>query len=1833
MSGIIANRSGITDVYAHCHNIPNPNYKGFESTETNIVKLLVTGKTLSTADAQTLQDYKVVKPSTNDRNQIMPVCYPADTIEQDAVLASVYKNNTVTFDSNSTKLSKPSSNNNEVTLSVDNTSTSIYDTIVKVNTSIEPNLSSLDGTVEAIFDSSDSNAVAQYAVNSQYNTKTNIVDMQNANVYTTYMQEDTNFNTTQAFGKNYTQYVSGINSDTGEPIWSNYSNTVIPITQHFTITERTAESISNDDGLSGANTFDFDKEKDIGIFKVEISLNSNPVKTKLFVGDTLNENDLSPVTLAPFNPITNPIDADTHIKNLPLFHETNSLALNNQTKTVSSSIESDDSKFLLPNSDMSIDSLKTIVSDEYKSEIQPNFEFKVEVDTNVNSGYKFSDTSYDLATIDDSELKDSLIYMRDWVDGSHNLSLSSGELSLTTGTNGLSSFISNNRVVLSNGREKLSELEAGVDGVLQMNSHSVQSRALKTASSNDSGLDINVYYENDTIPSGLSRLDDDLCTEPNVSFGWQKVIESSSLSNIKFKDSSNTTLNLVSSNAIVNSNYTNDASKFSYSFDQSQLPSDVSNNVVQLWKITTGVNLLSQPNTFFTSDNESVDFVENNIVLYNTTPNFNQTVRELRQYLKTKTLTDLSFNSELISKGWTSELSDNNSNLVSSSNAAYASINRFPNYDEDIFNEYIKNDSDISINYTINFTTKTQASESSQLNDLCDFIYNYSDNPNVNYKTTISDFEMDVIRTESDTISISVVPTSDYTFRVNSGYSTSTHEVIMYTTTKKYICKFNIPFAQYINYKIITPNITSLTNNYAIRKKSDGAIIRTNLSRDIRTPNGTTTNFYTQSYETISPTNPSHFLTFSGVLNKNDFKELLVTTQSKNMNTNEWSNISNTVSGSVYYTYYDTDYNPVEPIVNNINDTLLPGQADIETTLIKANQISITLDKPYYYIPLVMDYASQVFSLKTFNTTSSRTDLSSKTSLVSINTDGATQLNNKFLDINNLYNTINSGSWETPTNYSIVSSIDGNDITIKVVKTTDPNNAVFTIGINDNYIYVGEFLISNIKKDVIRMRETIGSTYTETFMECEPNIPSITMKNGVYVDKANTSSVIPLGSYQLFNLKNDLLAWNLVDNTLGTASEITTLGPYQYTNSDLYSRTFSLNRYRGHGHPSTTSSTSINQYYNIVRPAINATFTITKNSNSLSQTFNNIYSGAVFNLNDLKRNVSDTNPSDIGLQITFNFSMPNSSESRSKAINVVGDDVIITITNPLGPESFADQSPGASLNPALYPLNKTLKDYDLIKFSGDNSIRYLDGPMKIRSSRIKLKSNNLNNSFTQNSMVYSIKWVQDAGETIVIVTKAKTATTAPSNFLNFVGNPESIIGAIGGPSYTRIDASTHELNLERAQNEGVNIGVHNIKLKTDVPTSNKVHYYVSVPPYYKYETMGIGNNISIPYNYSAGDFSGNRIVKYMPNINSITDVSGCVNPFTNITYKDVAYNSYNVTVDTSNNLVNNMKMKIVSNSIRKQKDLVYNANADKKFISFFGSKMIVDLYKSNGDFIKNVYNNYITSLVNDLSSNMTLVSSNINSGIKFMVRQPISVIGYSSNETDAENESFYNTSDKNKWFPFKFTLTNVNMVRSEMTFNMLAGPGSYPILYTVKNNLSYANPEVLYRRVYKYENNTAVDFDATTLRTNLTFSSRQYVDIQVPSITTGVDFNSNMFDNLLNAIEVNSLSWQNDTDFVNDIGNATFTLLYGNSTIANTFRRELFYANNGETVFTLITYKPLMVMNNQIGMPVFSILWNGFTKTPQVLTEAINLQPERSSYLVTDSTLTTDLAKHTLLKL
>ncbi len=1824
---MIANRGSSSDVYAHCHSIPDPNYASFDTTETKIVEILTKGKTLSTADAETLTGFEVLKVVSGDTDQIMPVCYPADTIEQDAVLASVYKNNTVIFDSHSTKLSKPSSDNNQVTLSVDNTSTSIYDTVVKVQTSIEANLTSTDNTVDAVFDTNDSNAAVQYAVNSQYNTKTNIVDMANADVYPTYVQEDTDYNTNKAFGKNYTQYISGIDASSGQPIWSNYSNAVASITDKFDLTLREASSLSEE--------VDFDPVKDFGIFKVAIALDEEPFKTTLKTGSSLNEADLSEVTLAPVS-VNNPVAADTHIRNLPLFHETASLSLSNQTKTANTSSDSDNSKFLLPSSNITLDNFMTLIDASFQNEIQPNFSFTVAINANSESGYKFADSSYDLVSIDDSNLKDSLVYMRDWVDKPHSLDLTNQTLSLTTGTNGVSDVISNNEIVLAGNREKLSQTEAGVDGVILLNSHAVQTRADITASSVDSSnMKVNVYYENDDISSsGLTRLSDDLCVEPIVSFGWQKVIESSSESTVKFKDNSNTTLNLVSNGVNINSLHIDGASKINYTFDHTQLPTN--NDVVQLWKISSGVKLVSEPSVFLDPSNTDVDGIISSVVLRDATKEFNETNRELRQLVTLKSLNELQINNNFVSNGWTSFTSNNLPFLESKSSSAFVSLRAFPAYDPYFIPHFISSANNNTLEYIINYKTETIGNNNGELFDSCDISYTYdSDEFDITHANTLFTIKLNdtnITQTSPPTSTeVTLTYVSDYSFKSGSGLSPVQYYVTRTTVVTRYTSTFEFPLAQYTNISVTTPEIVSTTVFYNIRSKSTGAIQNRNFLKNVVSQTTPIDFFkYTQS---IAPYDPSDNLMITGNLSKNDLKELFVETQAINIDTNEWQTISDKVDGSIFYNLVE------EPIINDVSDNLLTGSSNVETSLSFfdfdefGNNLLLTLDKPTYVIPLVMDYTASEYKLKIFTTTSDRTELENKTSLTSLQSDSGSQLANKVLDVNNLYNVVNSSSWVTPSNYKIVTSINNNDITLKIVNTSDPNEtAIITININDNYIFVGDFIVSNIKKDVIRIRELVGSTYTEQFIERVPGISSFTLKDGVYVNKVNTSEVIPLGAYQLFNLKKDLLSYNIVGSSLAQAQEISTLGPYQWTNDQLYSDSFSLTKYRGHGHPSYSATSVLNnvdQYYNIVRPDIDATFTITDGSSTLSQTFNNIYSGAVLSLNNLKRNPSDAYPSDIGLELTFHYSMPSAAESKNKPINVVGDDVTITIVNPNSSvSSYANLSPANSLDPDLYPLNKTLKDYNLFRFSGENAYKYYDGPFKLASSRVKLQSGYNLNAFSENSMVYSITWDYQPENVIVKATRAKVTGTLPNNLLNFVGNPESV-GFVQNTTWAQVDAETHELTLVEARTVGLNIGAYNMKLKEGVDIVNTVYYYVSSYPYYKYETMGVGNNITIPYNYTAGDFSGNRVVKYMPNMSMIKDVNGDITPFTNITYSDMLKNTHDVTMDNTNNLVNNMKMQIRSPYVRKQKDLLYNSNSTKLFIQFFGSKMVLDLYKGS-QLIKNVYNGYISSLTQDLSNNIAVVPSSVNSGIKFMVRQPLSIIGLS--ETDADHAEFYNTNDKSKWFPFKFTLTNVNMVRSEMVFNMLAGPGSYPILYTVKEMLSFSNPEILSRRVYKYEHDTAVDFDSNSLKSSLTFSSRKYVDIQVPSLVTGQDFNSNRYSDLLESINVGSLVWQNDTEFA-DNGVASFSLIYGNQSVADKFRRECFYANNNETVFTLIHYKPLMVMNNQIGMPLYSVQWNGYLKVPQVSSETYCIAPQRDSYLVSESSLTTDLVKHSILKL
>lgn len=1824
--GIVANRSSSTDTYAHCHSIPSPNYASSNEAEVEIVKQLVNNTTLSTASAteQTLSGYEVTKVSSSDTNQILPVCYPPELIEKDAVLSAVYKNNEVVFDSNSVKLSKPSSNNNEVTMSVDNTSTSIYDTTVKVTTSIETNLSSLDESVDVLFDSNDTNAAVQYAVNSQYNTKTDIINMQNANVYPTYVQEDTAFNTNMAFGKNYTQYISSIDSTTGLPIWSNYSNNVSPITDKFQLTVRD-EPISD---------FSID---DVGIFKVSLAVNSEPVKVTLERGSDLNNLNETPLVQNPT--VANPIIADEYIKSIPLFHETNTLSESNQTKDINTDLNSDNSKFLLPSNDLTIDQLKSLVDLENEYQIaNPNFKFEIAVTTNPNSGYKFADSQYDIATIDDSELKDSLIYMKDWVNYPHTLSFNSGHLSLTTGIAGVQSVIDNNEIVLDGGREKLSLSEAGENGVICINSSSFNGRSDITSELDASNMKINVYYENDTIPSGLTRLSDELCVEPNVSFGWQKVIEKSSESSVYLKENSGTTLNLISTttNELINNDFSSDSSKFDYTFDSTKLPSN--SNIVNLWKIQSGINLVSQPSKFIDVNENLIQNIISSVLLSNATPTFNQSVRELRQFLKVKTNTDLNINSQILSNGWSPSLS-RNTILETMSNAAYQPTNRLPNYSEDLIGDFLRINSSSTLDYKIEYSIASIGAQAAALTDKCSISFQYS-NSNIQqitgfdgnnnpiyqpftYETTKFDInETDMLRTtnSSDVTNIADVPLSEYTF-VNT-YNTTSHKLVKVTKNEYYSSTFNLPFAQYTNYQVRTPNMVATSITYAIQSRSTGSMIDTSTAlRRVRRNSDNSTVFYTFAYGSISPVNNTNSLTITGSLSRNDLREMFVSTQSK-VN-NSWTTISNEVNGTVYYDIEN------EPVINDVNDELLTGSANVQTNITIPRDITdFSLTSSSYTIPLVMDYKSTVYTLKSFGTTSEIEELNNKTTLVSASTDGSAQLENKVLTIDDMYSVIKSSSWVTPTEYKIVSSINDNDVTIKVVKTDDVNeDAIITIRINDNYIFVGEFLVSHITKDVVRIRKTVGSDYTENFNEYESNIPSFTIEDGVYVNKINTSTVIPLGSYQLFNLKKDMLAYNLVGSSLGSLQQINSLGPYQWTNDSYYSDKFYLTKYRGHGHPLTTSSSYSDQYYNIIRPEINATFKITNtnNSSTLSQTLNNIYSGAVLSLNNLKRTVSDANPSDIGLKLTFNFSMPNNVESREKIINVVGDDVAVRIENPRGPESYNPIPNSNSLNPADYvvPLSLSLKDYALFTLNGANAYRYgsNSGAFRIRSSRVKLVSTNSSNSFEENAMRYKIFWDYDAQEVIMKTYRARIVS--PGNkLLNYVGNPE-LIGLWG--------SAISELNLDDARNIGVNIGAHTIKLISP-NIENFDSYYVSSLPYYKYETMGVGNNITIPYNYDNNDFSGNRVIKYMPNLNSLNDLNGYKNPFTNITYTDMLNNSLSVNKDNVNNLINDMKFRMVNP--RNQKDLHYSPSSTKKYIQFYGSRMQIDLYKDN-QFLRNVYDDYVTSLTQNLDNNISLVSSNIASGIKFMIRQPINVIGYSQSETDAEHEAFYNTTDKTKWFPFKFTLSNVNMVRPLMTFNMLAGPGTYATLYTVKTLIS-TNPENIVRRVYKYENATATDFDDASLKLSLSFSERKYVDFIVPSMQSDSGFNSDTFNNLLNQITVgNSLNWVTDANFVDELGSstATFTLAFGNSAVSNKFRREALYANNNETVFTLISYLPLMVMNNQIGMPLYSVQWNGYSKIPQIITEVSVIAEARDSYLITESNLSTDIAKHSSLKL
>lgn len=1825
--GLIANRNSSTDRYAHCHNKSSPDSVSFSDTESKIVSILAKNQissTLINGDLSgNLTQYNISTVSDIDANEILPVCYPPELIEQDAILASVFKNNDVSFNSVSTNLSsRPSSNNNEVLLSVDNTTTSIYDTVAKFETTIESNLTSTDNTVEAIFDVMDSSAATQYAVNSQYNTKLGIFDMSGADVYPTYVQEHTNYNFDKSCGKNYTQYVSGLDVSSGEPIWSDYDVNVTPLTEKFVL--------SNIDVSSN----DFDADTDFGIFKVAIVLNDKPIITTLSSGSSLNPEDLNDIPLIETYTPNNPVIGDTYIKQLPLFHETNSLSLSNQTKQINDSSLNDTSKFLLPSRNLTINELGTFAQDPANVCV-PNFSFKIEVDTSSNSGYKFEDVSYNLASIDDAELKDSLIYMRDWVNHPHSLTFSSGHLSLDVSTNGVQALIDNNEIVFGGNREKLSLTEADNDGIIVINSNHIQDRADVTASLDASNMLINIYYDRDTIPGGLLKIDNELCIEPNISFGWQKIMEKTSKSVTHFKKHSDTTLNLFSNNTLVNDNYYADESKFDYVFNNTNLI-DLSltnpNHNVEIWKIKSGLNLLSQPNKVVDSSGNFINNIQASVQLTNATPAFNSTVRELRQYISTKTNSDLEINSVLTLNGWSSSLDQNGSFLLCSSDTAYSSSNRLPSYTDELHLEFLKNTNTNILTYKIEYSSVPFATNAIALVDTCKISYNYNDSSlNLTYDATDffiqeTDMSFNYTNTPQTTTEV-MVDLSEY-YYTSSTLNKDMHRLFRVDVYKSsYTSTFNLPFGPYINLNIETPLIQPVISFYTLKSKDASGNFTvqmspsTLLTRVAKVGLPSTYRYYAQSYRTVYTVDPSDNLTITSDLWRDDLKEFLVYTQSKNMSTDEWTNISDGVSGSIFYSIAD------EPVINDINDNLLGGTNNIETTLSYSNfvdgvfsQSEIYINSPYYIVPLVMDYRSTEFRLETFTTGIDNYSLISNTNLTTTQSDTSSNIVTKVLNNSYLYSNIKQ--WNTSnTDYKIISSINDNDITIKVVRTDNDELDLITITINDNYIFVGDFVITNINNDVIRKTQLIGSTYTETFATLADNSTSFNIVDGIYINKVVNQNV-PLGSYQLFDVKKDNLAYNLVGNAFETIQPINSLGPYQWTYDSSYnSDTFSLIKYRGHGHSSTTSSSSINQHYTINRPAINATFAITDASNSttLSQTFNNIYSGALLTLNQLKRNINDVYPSDIGLKILFNFSMPNVTESRNKLIDVVGDSVTIKLLNP------ASVHENSYLNQNNFPINKTLKDYSLFTFDGSSAYRYNDGPMRIRSSRVKLISNNVDNIFDDNSMVYDLTWVYNEDEVIMKTYKADLSSN-DTNVLNYLGNPE-YVESVQGSTWRLMN----EYTLSQSQQIGTNIGVHNIKFRNDVNVVNTTCYYVSTHPYYRYETMGMGNNITLPYDYLSGDFSNNIVVKYVPNIASLRDANDYVAPFTNTTYRDVIDNPHYVYVDTQNNLVNNMKLKIKPENVRTQKDLCYTPISDKRYIELFGSKIKIDLYKNN-QLIRNVYDDYITSLVNDLSNNITLVPSQIDSGIKFMIRQPISVIGYSELETNSEHEDFYNTTDKARWFPLKFTLSNVNIFKSTiLELEMLAGPGSYPILYTVKDVISTVDPEKLYRRVYKYEETNAMDFDSVALKTKLTFSSRKYIDIEVPLMTNGTGFNRNKYNGLVESITIpNTLTWSTDVSFSDT---PTYTLLYGNYNVADNFRRNCFYANNNETVFTLINYAPLMVMNNQIGMPLYSVQWNGFLKTPQIAYESSLIAPIRNSYLINNETTLCDLAKHSTLKL
>jgi len=1751
---------------------------GFSTTEKSIVQALVQKDISGNISGNTYRspntgsEWNVKQIDSTLVNTSAPFNYPSATVTESSVIYSEFQPDDVSYnfytDTSINALNSPCIFTSKKTSSVFYDSNYVFDLSYVADCSDNK----VGDTATATFDLTDNKINMQYAVQSRYNTKLSDIS-KDLNYFTNIPQDpmaisqDSSFNTTKALG------MQGYVDDTSyNSMWADISNNVTGEVK-FNMIDASYQPNPNGLLITKRNDYSFEVNNDVGIFKIVTENGSvNTISTsEAYDGNTYT---------------------DQNILKGPIFNEGATIAF-----------DSSKNDLLLPDI-TNTNTFKTLF-DNPSSEIGDGYTFTVDISTNVGSGYNVMDANDLVHSENNENLLDNLYYMKNYVDKTHNITLSNSNgttpIKIDTSSNGYPGDANLITIDLSMG--EVLDSSHNQNGLIGINTRTPATRAYKF---NRSTTDISsvvpyVYYDSDTSSNSINSNQ-----QNSIQFdgAWQKVAQQTS--NAKPSDylhkNNNAILSLYAGSLV--NDIIDPSSNVSFTFSSGNItsPSDV-----HLWKLSTSTKLVdNRKNDVFLdpSYTSAVNGFEANAILTNVT---SPPVEEAyRAYVVAKLKSDLGLNSA-ITTGWALNYTNSDTYLKSSSTKFVKDGANLPAYNDvaasAVSTKNILGGTNLYFKYNYGLI-QTIGTKQTTITDAVHVTYA----TDFSFTQNVSKFDIQDISASSITPSYSYADVSGiYTILATGG----DYSLKLETKTYTYDASFSPNYGPYTNLRVTVTGLTKTISQYVLKTSSGNTIYIDTTTKDenVSWTDPAPTNF---GY-VVGTITSSNSLTITGTFSSNDLKPNKVKIQG--LNSGGWNDLSILYDIDMYDGYRNSF-------------TLTAGGNVLLSVTLYEPSLQPELNAQYYYIPLfyntdLTDYVLQYY----------QSDASGLSTVIGNSF--------KYLDIQDpsgVYNVIENrvvdhnrvGYWNN--NQYKIKSVTVSDTNVTTIIVSDmSNNEVFRIVLQPNIVFLGNFYVSYIPQDIYRAKLTLDDGFTEGFNTTSyasgkvslTNIPGVQLQNGVS-STLNTAS-IPLGAYEEFSVYSESVTLNAtgtgqswfdlsgdVIKNFGDISMNYHASTLTFKNSvgNLYSAVFTLPKYRGY------HSYDGNQYYTINRGKTTATFTV-DGSGSYTQLSQNISTSVNYSdpytVSDL-RNVSNQTCANLGYIVAFNYSIPPTMGPYADIVipvNVVGDTVIVDISNnnAVGPYKTFQNS--TTLN--------TYTQSDVYTFSGSNwnSTGY---SLSIRPSRIKLR----NTGLPSDSFRYQIKY--NVG-TSTAVYKAETAASESIHNIWF-GNPATHNTWGYKQTYTASDLGPI--------GNGIAIGNLIIKQKNDVSIGTRTVYVVSVPPYYKYEQVSI-NNATVPYNYQSGDLSANIAYRYMPVVkvsNNKYNQADTFNPYTQHTHygttnwgNGIIYGNKNGNLHNSGTTgyLNNVTFKI--NNIDPY-EMTQRDGADSVRHGFIvkGIYMTVSsylgLYSNNnsGGHTNPIYRGFITDIplvsnVQDVSSNPIVFDSmDASGGINFRMAQFPADIGYMSG--NAGYQSVFQSNNVTDYYNIDMNIGNPVFYQpptpTPLYFDFKS-QGYKPILYTVLdvNNLSGDQIDNV-RRVYKYTGVTSIDIDTDDSQytdaksLSMTFSHREYYDTTITGGNFGTGSNQIWnYNTVLNNTIVNGpISWTTDNSF-----NSTVYAgwQFGNRVTATNLPISIFSLGRNQQKWTFVGLQNYVTLADQFHLPRFAIGWDGSVVSPLVNTNVVTL--------------------------